>query len=257
MSGYRFADMSADLLAFQDAMGLRTAIIVGHSMGASVAQRFAIDYPDRVERLALMGAFSTFDDPGLAEFVASSIAPLTDPIAAPFAREWQLSTLARAMPADHLDAVVSETLKVPARVWREAFDGFLKTPDFTSEPHRPEPAAVPARQPAPAGSRNADRPAEEGLPGLGRAQDPREAPRPLRAAAVSRDQHRACSARSAWAGAAAPPTTTAGDRHDALPHHDAEHPLVCRLQRRVSPRQPAVLLSAHHYRLRESVPAHL
>ncbi len=28
--------------------------------------------------------------------------------------------------------VVSETLKVPARVWREAFDGFVKTPDFTS-----------------------------------------------------------------------------------------------------------------------------
>ena len=132
-SGYRFADMSADLLAFLDAMGLRTAIIVGHSMGASVAQRFVIDHPDRVARLVLMGAFSTYHDPGLADFVASSIAPLTDPIAPPFAREWQLSTLARAMPADHLDAVVSETLKVPARVWREAFDGFLKTPDFTSE----------------------------------------------------------------------------------------------------------------------------
>jgi len=132
-SGYRFADMSADLLAFLDAMGLRTATIVGHSMGASVAQRFAIDHPDRVERLALMGAFSTFDDPGLADFVTSAIAPLTDPIAAPFAREWQLSTLARAMSADHFDAVVSETLKVPARVWREAFDGFLNTPDFTSE----------------------------------------------------------------------------------------------------------------------------
>jgi non-heme chloroperoxidase len=132
-SGYRFADMSADLLAFLDAMGLRTAIVVGHSMGASVAQRFVIDHPDRVERLVLMGAFSTFDDPGFADFVASSIAPLTDPISAPFAREWQLSTLARAMSADHLDAVVAETLKVPARVWRETFDGFLKTPDFTSE----------------------------------------------------------------------------------------------------------------------------
>jgi non-heme chloroperoxidase len=132
-SGYRFEDMSADLLAFVDALGLRTAIIVGHSMGASVAQRFVVDHPDRVERLVLMGAFSNFDDPGLADFVASSIAPLTDPIAAPFAREWQLSTLARTMSADHLDAVVSETLKVPARVWREAFDGFLKTPDFTSE----------------------------------------------------------------------------------------------------------------------------
>jgi pimeloyl-ACP methyl ester carboxylesterase len=133
VSGYRFADLSADLLAFLDAMGLRTAAIVGHSMGASVAQRFVIDHPDRVERLALMGAFATFDDPGLADFVASSIASLTDPIAAPFAREWQLSTLAREMPADHFDAIVSETLKVPARVWREAFDGFLKTPDFTNE----------------------------------------------------------------------------------------------------------------------------
>ena len=132
-SGYRFADMSADLLAFMDAMGLRTAIIAGHSMGASVAQRFVIDHPDRVARLVLMGAFSNFDDPGLAGFVASSIRPLTDPIAPAFAREWQLSTLARTMDADHLDAVVAETLKVPARVWHEAFNGFLETPDFTSE----------------------------------------------------------------------------------------------------------------------------
>lgn len=132
-SGYRFADMSADLLAFLDAMSLATAIIVGHSMGASVAQRFVIDHSDRVARVVLMGAFSSYSDPGLADFVASSIVPLADPIGASFAREWQLSTLARDMPAAHLDAVVSETLKVPARVWREAFDGFLKTPDFTNE----------------------------------------------------------------------------------------------------------------------------
>jgi pimeloyl-ACP methyl ester carboxylesterase len=132
-SGYRFADMSADLLAFLDAVGLRTAAIVGHSMGASVAQRFVIDHPDRVDRIVLMAAFTTYDDPGFVDFVASSIAPLSDPITADFAREWQLSTTARPMPADHLDAVVSETLKVPARVWREVFDGFLKTPDFTSE----------------------------------------------------------------------------------------------------------------------------
>ena len=132
-SGYHFSDMSADLLAFMDAIGLRTAAIVGHSMGASVARRFALDHPERVERLALMGAFSTFDSPEFVDFVASSIAPLSDPIDATFAREWQVSTIARPMPADHLDAVVAETLKVPARVWREVFDGFLKTPDFTSE----------------------------------------------------------------------------------------------------------------------------
>ena len=132
-SGYRFSDMSGDLRGFMDAMGLGTAIIVGHSMGASVAQRFVVDHPDRVSAVVLMGAFSNFDDPGIADFVSSSIAPLTDPIAPAFAREWQLSTLAREMAPDHLDTIVSETLKVPARVWREAFAGFLRTPDFTSE----------------------------------------------------------------------------------------------------------------------------
>ena len=48
-------------------------------------------------------------------------------------REWQLSTLARPMPAAHLDTVVEETGKVPARVWRAAFTGFLETPDFSAE----------------------------------------------------------------------------------------------------------------------------
>jgi non-heme chloroperoxidase len=102
-------------------------------MGASVAQRFVVDHPDRVSGLVLMGAFSDFADRGLADFVASSIMPLTDPIAPAFARDWQQSTLAQAMPADHFETVVTETLKVPARVWREAFGGFLATPDFTNE----------------------------------------------------------------------------------------------------------------------------
>jgi pimeloyl-ACP methyl ester carboxylesterase len=92
-----------------------------------------VDHPGRVSAVALLAAFSSFDDPGLAEFVATSIMPLTDPIAPAFAREWQQSTLAREMAPDHFDVVVAETLKVPARVWREAFDGFLKTPDFTNE----------------------------------------------------------------------------------------------------------------------------
>jgi non-heme chloroperoxidase len=132
-TGYRFTDMSADLLAFMDSMRLPKAIVVGHSMGASVAQRFVIDHPDRVSAVVLMGAFSNFDDPGLADFVASSILPLTDPIAPAFAREWQQSTLAREMAPDHFDTIVTETLKVPARIWHEAFGGFLKTPDFTNE----------------------------------------------------------------------------------------------------------------------------
>jgi len=132
-SGYRFADLSDDLAAFMNAMDLPAAIVVGHSMGASVAQRFVIDHPSRVSGLVLMGAFANFQDPGFVDFVMSSIVPLTDPIAPGFASEWQLSTLARDMASDHFETVVAETLKVPARVWHCAFDGFLRTPDFTRE----------------------------------------------------------------------------------------------------------------------------
>lgn len=129
---YTYAGMSRDLKAFLDVMGLPRAVIVGHSMGSMVAQRFAVDHPDRVAALVLMGAFSTlYQHPGVAEFVASAIAPLTDPIDPSFAREWQLSTIARDVDAAFLDAIVNETVKVPARVWRAAFDGFLTTPDFS------------------------------------------------------------------------------------------------------------------------------
>jgi pimeloyl-ACP methyl ester carboxylesterase len=103
-------------------------------MGAMVAQRFAVDYPERLAGLVLMGSFATISgNAAMAEFVATTIAPLTDPIAPPFAREWQLSTTAREIDAAFLETVVAETLKVPARVWHAAFDGFLRTPDFSGE----------------------------------------------------------------------------------------------------------------------------
>lgn len=131
--GYRYADMAGDVVAFMDAKGLSRAVIVGHSMGSLVAQRLAVDHPQRVAGLVLMGAFPTlFKDAAITEFYRTAIAPLTDPIDPVFAREWQLSTLAREIPAGDLAMYVDETRKVPARVWRDAFSGFLETPDFSS-----------------------------------------------------------------------------------------------------------------------------
>ena len=132
--GYRFRDMSEDLRAFMDAMHLQRAVIVGHSMGASVAQRFMIDHPDRATRVVLLGAFANLSgSPAMGEFVKSQILPLTDPIAPEFAQEWQRSTLAAPTESRFFETVVQETLKVPARVWHQTFSGFLATPDFTPE----------------------------------------------------------------------------------------------------------------------------
>ncbi len=130
-AGYRLTELAEDVRGFMDALSLPSATLVGHSMGSAVAQHAAILYPARVTALVLMGAFATFQGPVMRDFVVTSIRPLRDPIDREFAREWQLSTLARPMDPTHLDTVIDETLKVPAFVWHAAFEGFLAAPDWT------------------------------------------------------------------------------------------------------------------------------
>jgi len=47
-------------------------------------------------------------------------------------REFQESTLAQPVPPAFVDMVVQESLKLPARVWHAAFEGFLED-DFAGE----------------------------------------------------------------------------------------------------------------------------
>jgi non-heme chloroperoxidase len=135
-SGYRTRDFAADVATFADAFGLGPAVIVGHSMGATNAKRFAIDYPGRTRGLVLVGAFASYrNNATLVDFWDAAVARLADPVAPDFAREFQESTLARPIPPAFLDTVVRESLKVPARVWRAAFAGFFED-DFAAELHR-------------------------------------------------------------------------------------------------------------------------
>ena len=133
-SGYTFSHMAEDVHAFMNAMELPAAVIVGHSMGASVAQRLAIDHPSRVAGLVLVGAFATIQKHAdVQAFYDNGVARLTDPIAPEFARDFQTSTLARELPAGQLETFVQESQKMPARVWKETFRGFLETPCFCKE----------------------------------------------------------------------------------------------------------------------------
>jgi pimeloyl-ACP methyl ester carboxylesterase len=52
-SGYSLAIHGDDLLGLLDHYGLRRATIMGHSLGAHIAVRFAAKHPDRVARLVL------------------------------------------------------------------------------------------------------------------------------------------------------------------------------------------------------------
>jgi pimeloyl-ACP methyl ester carboxylesterase len=133
VTGYRTRDFAADVAAFADTLDLGPTVIVGHSMGSTNAMRFAIDYPELTLGLVLVGSFATYRrNPAVVEFWESVVSKLTDPIDPGFVRQFQESTLAQPVPQAFLDTIVQESLKVPARVWRAAFEGFLED-DFAGE----------------------------------------------------------------------------------------------------------------------------
>ncbi|MFM9888046.1 MAG: alpha/beta fold hydrolase [Burkholderiales bacterium] len=125
-AGYQPTDFADDVAAFLDAMQIERAVLVGHSMGSINAMRFAIDHPTRVAGLLLAGTMPWFGrPPELLAFHREQIVPLADPVPDAFARDFQQSTLAQPIAASLLDRFVAESLRVPARVWRAAFDGFI------------------------------------------------------------------------------------------------------------------------------------
>jgi pimeloyl-ACP methyl ester carboxylesterase len=53
-SGYSLAAHARDLGALLDRLELRRVVLMGHSLGAAIALRFAVDHPARVRRLVLI-----------------------------------------------------------------------------------------------------------------------------------------------------------------------------------------------------------
>jgi non-heme chloroperoxidase len=110
-------DFAADVDAFMDTVGIEEATVVGASTGALFAQRLALSYPRRVSRLVLIGAQTPANEAisGLREEVQA----LDDPVPPEFVREFQESTIYHPVPQEFLDTAISESLKLPARVWRD------------------------------------------------------------------------------------------------------------------------------------------
>jgi non-heme chloroperoxidase len=124
---YTLGDFAADVGAFMDAIGIDEATLVGHSTGALFAQRVALNYPRRVSRLVLIGAQTPANEVILR--LREEVRALEDPVPPEFVREFQESTIYHPVPEEFLDTVVSESLKLPARVWRDYMEGAVLSID--------------------------------------------------------------------------------------------------------------------------------
>jgi pimeloyl-ACP methyl ester carboxylesterase len=124
-AGYEMRDFGDDVVAFMDELHIPRAMIVGHSMGARVATQFALDHPERVRGLVLVGAFAPGANAALHE-LEGALSSQRDSIDPEFAREFQVATLAKPVEPAFLDMVVAESLKMPIRVWRAALSGMVE-----------------------------------------------------------------------------------------------------------------------------------
>jgi non-heme chloroperoxidase len=126
-AGYLIEDFAEDVVDLLDDLGIGRAIVVGHSMGSWVAQRVAINHPERLLGLVLAGSVNG-TVAGDREFLAfaEEMASVQDPIPPEIAREFQESTVATPLSPEALETFVAESLKLPARVWRATFRGFIE-----------------------------------------------------------------------------------------------------------------------------------
>src|SRR5918995_5401176 len=127
---YTPEDFAADVDAFMEALGIEEATLVGASTGALFAQRVALSYPDHVSRLVLVGAQTPANEANEAVMgLQEEVRALEDPVPPEFVRAFQESTTYQSVPQEFLDTVVSESLKLPARVWRDYLEGAVLSID--------------------------------------------------------------------------------------------------------------------------------
>ncbi|HEU4796358.1 MAG TPA: alpha/beta fold hydrolase, partial [Pyrinomonadaceae bacterium] len=119
VGGYAMEQFAGDVVAFMDAMKIKDATIVGHSMGSFVAQHVAVQAPERVKQLVLVATATTVHTNDLARQLQREVDALKDPVPEKFVHDFQVSTAFQPLSNDFFHAVLKESMKLPAHVWRE------------------------------------------------------------------------------------------------------------------------------------------
>ncbi|GAA3283693.1 alpha/beta fold hydrolase [Paenarthrobacter aurescens] len=123
-NGYSLHEIAEDVFALMNAIGVKQAHVLGSSSGGYVAQQLAVDRPNLVASLTLVGApLSLHGKPPFADEVEL----LTEPISERWMREslsWY--RLLHPVPTSYIDDRVRDGLAMPASIWKASLRGFYE-----------------------------------------------------------------------------------------------------------------------------------
>ena len=130
-TGYRVEDFAGDLTAFVDALDLERVVLVASSSASFTVQRFAVDNPLRALGLVLIGVPWSLRDKRVGSSLVKAVSELRDPLDPAFVRDFVESTVAGPVPQAFVEAMIEESLKMPAHVWKATMDGLLEATPAT------------------------------------------------------------------------------------------------------------------------------
>ena len=122
-NGYAVVNFADDIEAFMDAVGLRSAVLLGSSSGGYVAQQVAVQVPHRVGGLVLVGAPRSLQ--GRPAF-ADEVDRLTEPVDPTWVEE-SLTWIPRYhdVPDWYIKDRIHDGVRVPAHVWMASLTGLM------------------------------------------------------------------------------------------------------------------------------------
>lgn len=123
---YPMRTLAGDALALLNALEIPRARVVGHCMGGFVALHLAALAPERVSGLVIVASAVDARTDAIRQ-LREAVESCADPVDQSFIREFQASTIYRTVPEEFFETVVSESGRLPARVWKALYRGFTET----------------------------------------------------------------------------------------------------------------------------------
>jgi pimeloyl-ACP methyl ester carboxylesterase len=129
--GYSLAEMTDDVAALLEELGRPKVRVLGSSSGGYLAQQLAVDRPELVDSLVLVGApLSLRAKPAFA----AEVERLEDPVE----EEWVRDSLSwfhllHTVPAWFIEDRIQDGLAMPARAWKGILDGLCEATPPTEQ----------------------------------------------------------------------------------------------------------------------------